>query len=216
MIASGKIVPGPESALFDCVLGLEFSGRRCDTGERVMGMVPFKGIATTVMTHRDFVWSVPDEWSLEEAASVPVIYITAYYALIMRGQLKQGESVLIHSGAGGVGQASINICQSLGCEIFVSVGTDEKRQFLKEKFGIKDDHIVNSRDTGFERHIKTLTKGRGVDVVLNSLTGDKLQVNKPCFPQQLLITIDHFFTRHRFDVLHRMVDFSRLASTTCR
>ena len=159
------------------MLGLEFSGRRQDTGERVMGMVPFKGIATTVLTHKDFVWSVPDEWSLEEAASVPVIYITAYYALIMRGQLKQGESVLIHSGAGGVGQASINICQSLGCDIFVSVGTDKKRQFIKDKFGIEDNHIVNSRKTCFERQIKTFTKGKGVDVVLNSLTGDKLQVS---------------------------------------
>lgn len=176
VIASGKIVPGPESALFDCVIGLEFSGRRQDNGERVMGMVPFKGIATAVLTHQDFVWAVPQEWSLEEAASVPVIYITAYYALIMRGQLKQGDSVLIHSGTGGVGQAAINICQSLGCEIFASVGTEEKRKFLKDKYGFDETHIVNSRDTAFERHIKTITKGRGVDVVLNSLTGDKLQV----------------------------------------
>ncbi len=62
MIASGKIVPGPESCLVDCVLGLEFAGRRRDTGHRVMGMVPFKGIATTLLTHKDYLWEVPDEW----------------------------------------------------------------------------------------------------------------------------------------------------------
>lgn len=176
MLASGKIVPGPESALFDCILGLEFSGRRQDTGQRVMGMVPFKGIATTILTHRDFVWAVPDQWTLEDAATVPVIYITAYYALVMRARLRQSESVLIHSGAGGVGQAAINICQHLQCEIFVTVGTDQKREFIRSKFGIDDQHIGNSRDISFERQIKTITKGRGVDVVLNSLTGDKLQV----------------------------------------
>ncbi|KAI2797208.1 hypothetical protein BLOT_011186 [Blomia tropicalis] len=60
VIASGKIVPGPESCLFDCVLGLEFSGRRRDNGTRVMGMAPFKGIATTLLTHEKFVWPVPD------------------------------------------------------------------------------------------------------------------------------------------------------------
>ena len=176
MIASGKIVPGPESCLFDCVLGLEFSGRRRDNGTRIMGMVPFKGIATTLLTHEKFVWPIPDHWSLMEAATIPVVYITAFYALIIRGQLKRGESVLIHSGAGGVGQAAINICQSYQCTIYVTVGTDSKRKFIIDRFGLDEKHILNSRDTSFERNIKTLTNGRGVDVVLNSLTGDKLQV----------------------------------------
>ncbi|KAI2797161.1 hypothetical protein BLOT_011139 [Blomia tropicalis] len=180
VIASGKIVPGPESCLFDCVLGLEFSGRRRDNGTRIMGMVPFKGIATTLLTHEKFVWPVPDHWSLMEAATIPVVYITAFYALIIRGQLKRGESVLIHSGAGGVGQAAINICQSYQCTIYVTVGTDSKRKFIIDRFGLDEKHILNSRDTSFERNIKTLTNGRGVDVVLNSLTGDKLQASLRC------------------------------------
>lgn len=180
MLASGKLIPGPESSLFDCILGLEFAGRRADTGDRVMGMVPFKGIATTVLTHRDFLWTVPAQWSLEEAASVPVIYITAYYALVMRGRLKKGDTVLIHSGAGGVGQAAINICKHMGCTIFTSVGTDAKRVFLRNKFGLDDQHICNSRDVSFERQVKSGTKGRGVDVVLNSLTGDKLLASFRC------------------------------------
>lgn len=180
VLATGKIIPGPESALFDCMIGLEFSGRRNDTGERIMGMIPFKGIATKITTFEKFVWSVPDEWSLEDAATIPVIYTTAYYSLVMRGHLKLEDTVLIHSAAGGVGQAALNICQHYRCEIFVTVGNDVKRQFLIEKFNIADDHIFSSRDTNFEYKIKLMTKSRGVDVVLNSLTGDKLHASLRC------------------------------------
>jgi fatty acid synthase len=176
VLVSGKIQPGPEGALFDCIIGLEFAGRRSDTGKRVMGMVPFKGIATTLLTYKDYLWDVPDEWTLEDAATVPVVYTTAYYALIMRGCLMEGESVLIHSGAGGVGQAAIFICQSMGCEVYVTVGNEEKREFIKKKFGIDDAHIGNSHDVSFERQFMTVSKGKGIDVVLNSLTEDKLQV----------------------------------------
>lgn len=176
VIATGKIVPGPESALFDSLLGLEYSGRRQDTGERIMGMVPFKGISTRILTYKDFVWPVPDQWTMEDAATVPIVYVTAYYALVMRGQLKEYDSVLIHSAAGGVGQAAINICQAYHCEIFVTVGNEEKRQFIRTKYGIDDEHIMNSRDILFEKTIKTITNGRGVDLVLNSLAGEKLQV----------------------------------------
>ena len=105
----------------DCVLGFEFSGRMLN-GKRVMGLVPFKGLATTVAADPSLLWDVPDEWTLEEAASVPAVYATAYYALIAKGKLKQGERVLIHSGSGGVGQAAITIALSMGCEVFVTVG----------------------------------------------------------------------------------------------
>lgn len=179
MLATGRIQPGPESAIFNCVIGLEFSGRRRDNGKRVMGMVPFKGFATTITSFEDFLWDVPDDWSLEEAASIPVVYSTALYALIVRGQLREGDKVLIHSAAGGVGQAAIRICQDYKCEIFVTVGNQRKRTFLKEEFGIPDDHIFNSRDISFERLIKDRTKGLGVDIVLNSLAEDKLQVKYP-------------------------------------
>ena len=177
MLATGRIQPGPESAIFDCVIGLEFSGRRRDTGKRIMGMVPFKGFATTITSFEDFLWEVPDEWSLAEAATVPVVYTTAYYALIIRGALSQGDKVLIHSAAGGVGQAAIRICQNMNCEIFVTVGNNDKREFIKQEFNIPDENIFNSRDLSFERLIKERTKGLGVDIVLNSLAEDKLQVS---------------------------------------
>lgn len=108
-------------AVQDCVLGMEFSGRLLN-GKRVMGMVSTKGLATVVPADPVFLWDVPDDWTLEEAASVPAVYGTAYYALISRGKLKHGERVLIHSGSGGVGQAAITIALSMGCEVFVTVG----------------------------------------------------------------------------------------------
>ena len=83
----------------ECVLGLEFSGRD-RRGGRVMGLVPARGLATTVRADPEFLWPVPDAWTLEEAASVPVVYATAYYALVVRGRLQDGQSVLIHSGTG--------------------------------------------------------------------------------------------------------------------
>lgn len=108
-------------ALQDCILGLEISGRKLD-GQRVMGVMSHKAMATTVAADPFFLWNVPDKWTLEEAATVPVAYSTAYYALVSRGHLQEGERVLIHSGSGGVGQAAISIALSYGCEIFTTVG----------------------------------------------------------------------------------------------
>ncbi|GBL99478.1 Fatty acid synthase [Araneus ventricosus] len=186
MLASGKLpldaLPG-DLALQDCILGLEFSGR-LENGQRVMGLVPARGLATTVAANPNFMWDVPDDWSLEEASTVPVAYSTAYYALIMRGHLRKGERVLIHSGSGGVGQAAIVIALSLGCEVFTSVGSTEKREFLKKRFNeLQDRNFCNSRDTSFEQHILNATNGEGVDVILNSLAEEKLKATLNCLAQ---------------------------------
>ena len=81
----------------DCILGMEFSGRNSE-GKKVMGLLPAKGLATTVDADKRFLWNVPDTWTLEEAASVPVVYTTVYYALVVRGRIRRGDKVLIHSG----------------------------------------------------------------------------------------------------------------------
>ena len=102
-------------ALQDCILGVEFAGRD-QNKNRVMGMISSKALATTlVIQDLDMVWPIPQHWSMEEASTVPVVYATAYYALIIRGKLRPRESVLIHSGSGGVGQAAISICLSMDC-----------------------------------------------------------------------------------------------------
>ncbi|XP_026499944.2 fatty acid synthase [Vanessa tameamea] len=183
MLATGKLPPDAlpgDLAGQECILGLEFSGRSTD-GKRVMGMVAAKGLATTVMADRGFLWEVPAAWSLEEAATVPVAYATAYYALAVRGRMRRGEAVLVHAGTGGVGQAAIAIALHAGCTVFTTVGTPDKRAFLRSRFpALPDENIGNSRDTSFEQLVQRRTRGRGVDLVLNSLAGDKLLASVRC------------------------------------
>ena len=186
-----------DMGLQDCILGLEFSGRDSN-GNRVMGMTPSKGLATTVvMEDLDFVWPIPDYWSMEEASTVPVVYATAYYALIIRGKLSPKESVLIHSGSGGVGQAAIAICLAMDCQLFITCGSDSKREFLKEEFSPKlsDKNFWTSRDSSFESFVLRETAGRGVDLILNSLAEDKLQASVRC-----LATSGRFLEIGKYDL----------------
>ncbi|NXD41691.1 FAS synthase, partial [Copsychus sechellarum] len=183
MLATGKLspdaIPG-NWALQQCMLGMEFSGRDL-AGRRVMGLLPAKGLATVVDCEKKFLWEVPENWTLEEAASVPVVYATAYYALVVRGGMKKGESILIHSGSGGVGQAAIAIALSMGCRVFATVGSTEKRKYLQARFPQLDaNSFSSSRDTTFEQHILRATNGKGVNLVLNSLAEEKLQASLRC------------------------------------
>ncbi|KAM9371273.1 fatty acid synthase [Phaethornis superciliosus] len=183
MLATGKLspdaIPG-NWVLQQCMLGMEFSGRDM-AGRRVMGLLPAKGLATVVDCEKKFLWEVPKNWTLEEAASVPVVYATAYYALVVRGRMKKGESVLIHSGSGGVGQAAIAIALSMGCRVFTTVGSAEKREYLQARFPQLDaNSFASSRDTAFEQHVLRVTNGKGVNLVLNSLAEEKLQASLRC------------------------------------
>ncbi|XP_073960833.1 fatty acid synthase-like isoform X2 [Choristoneura fumiferana] len=186
MVATGKLSPDSlpgNLAGQECILGLEFSGR-LSSGKRVMGMVAAKGLATTVVADEGFMWDVPAAWSLKEAATVPVAYATAYYALAVRGSMKRGDSVLVHAGAGGVGQAAISIALHAGCTVYTTVGSPAKRAFLRERYPtLPDTHIGNSRDCSFEQLVLKRTCGRGVDMVLNSLAGDQLQASLRCLAE---------------------------------
>nr|CAD7400388.1 unnamed protein product [Timema cristinae] len=183
MTATGKItaeVVAKGRINQDCVQGLEFSGRT-ESGERVMGMVGSRAMSTMVFADKKLLWEIPPMWSLEDAVTIPVVYGTAYFALFMSGRMQKGETVLIHAGSGGVGQAAINIALHHGCTVFTTVGTEEKREFIKTRFPqIDDSHIGNSRDTSFEQLIMLETNGRGVDLVLNSLAEEKLQASVRC------------------------------------
>ncbi|KAL1484913.1 hypothetical protein MTO96_032289, partial [Rhipicephalus appendiculatus] len=183
LLATGKMAPeaAPGKWTFsDCAMGLEFSGRDSQ-GRRVMCMAPSHAIATVAIADQDFTWEVPETWSLKEACTVPTAYSTAYYALIMRGNMRPGETVLVHSGSGGVGQAAITVALSMGCTVYTTVGSTEKREFLKRRFPeLEDRHFASSRDTSFEAHILSETKGKGVNLVLNSLAKDKVQASARC------------------------------------
>ena len=174
LLATATIPIEPQFSYKSSYMGFEFSGYD-EQGNRVMGITHGRGLATSLICEPRFVWNVPDHWTLEEAATVPVVYSTVLYAFHARGHMEPGQSVLIHAGTGGVGQAAISVALNHGCEVFTTVGTPEKREFIKKHFPqIDDDHIGNSRDTSFEAQFMEVTNGGGVDIVLNSLAGDKL------------------------------------------
>lgn len=124
-----------------------------------------------VTTSASLVAPLPTHISLEEAATIPGAFITAYYALMNAGRLRQGERVLIHAAAGGVGLAAVQIAKWVGAEIFATAGSPEKRAFLRSQ-GI--ENVMDSRSLAFADEVMEHTHGKGVDVVLNSLAGEFL------------------------------------------
>ncbi|MGC9382888.1 MDR/SDR family oxidoreductase, partial [Streptomyces sp. MH13] len=138
-------------------------------GDRVLGIVPaaFGPVADT--DHR-YVVRVPDGWSFAEAASVPIVFLTAYYGLVDLAGIVPGESLLVHAGAGGVGMAAIQLARHFGVEVFATA-SEGKWEVLRS-LGLDDAHMASSRSLDFEQRFLTATQGRGVDVVLNSLAGE--------------------------------------------
>ncbi|TGO18312.1 hypothetical protein BPAE_0387g00010 [Botrytis paeoniae] len=164
------------------LLGLEGAGIITSVGK---GAEKFKvGDRVAMLARPTFVNKVqcpiermhlmPPWLSFEDAATIPLVYLTSIYSLFDIGNLKKGQSVLIHSAAGGVGMACIYLARYIGAEIYVTVGSDEKRKFLKDTFGISEDRMFSSRTTDFARKIMTATDGKGTDVIINSLVGELL------------------------------------------
>lgn len=139
-------------------------------GDEVMGIVPY-GFGSHCITARHAIVRKPESLDFEEAAIIPIAFMTAYHCLVDVARLRSGERVLIHAGAGGVGLAAIQIAKSIGAEVFATAGSDTKREYL-DAIGV--DHVMNSRTVEFADQIQTITEGRGIDVVLNSLPGDAI------------------------------------------
>ncbi|MFC5008684.1 SDR family NAD(P)-dependent oxidoreductase, partial [Dactylosporangium cerinum] len=172
--------PGP--------LGLEGAGTVVDVGagvtdvvvgDRVMGLF-VQGLHSVVTTDHRLVVKIPAGWSFTTAASVPVVFLTAYYALIDLAGLRAGESVLIHAASGGVGMAAVQLAEHLGAEIFgtASAGKTETLRAL----GLDGDHVASSRTLDFEQQFLTATQGRGFDVVLNSLAREFVDASLRTLP----------------------------------
>lgn len=144
-----------------------------EIGDRVCVLSP-TAFSTYTRAKAEHVARVPDEVPLSHAAAVPTQFVTAWYAIHSAARMQKGESILIHSAAGGTGQAALQIAQLLGCNVFATVGSEEKKRFLINHYGVSEDHIFYSRNTTFAQGILRLTNGRGIDVIINSLSGDEL------------------------------------------
>ncbi|MBN7809050.1 SDR family NAD(P)-dependent oxidoreductase [Agrobacterium rosae] len=174
----------PEEALEDgfagATIGMEFSGtirsvgdnvQHLHMGDRVMGIGP-DAFSTHVVVSEEGVTRIPENMGLVEAATLPVTFLTAYYALMDLGRLRAGETVLIHGGAGGVGLAALQIAKLTGATVIATAGTDEKRNLLTT---LGADHVFDSRSLEFFNDVMNVTDGAGVDVVINSLFQEAME-----------------------------------------
>lgn len=178
LIALGQVDAsylGSECAGVVNQVGKNFNGVFA-VGDRVSSMVE-GSLRTFTRCHAGAACRIPDNMPFSIAASLPIIFATAYYSLHESAHIQRGESILIHSGAGGLGQACIQLAQLSGAEIYATVGTPEKRRFLETFYNIPADHLFSSRDLAFKDRILEKTRGRGVDVVINSLAGEALRAS---------------------------------------
>nr|WP_052433191.1 type I polyketide synthase [Streptacidiphilus carbonis] len=158
-------------------LGLEGAGIVLETGpgvsdlrpgDKVMGLFP-AAFGPTAVADARLLAPVPADWTLTQAAAAPVVFLTAYHALVDLAGLAKGETVLIHSAAGGVGIAAVQLARHLGAEVF-GTASPSKWQMLRE-LGLREAQLASSRTLDFEDAFRAATGGAGVDVVLDSLAG---------------------------------------------
>lgn len=198
MVAMGLLgVPGPGDAQNQGLpLGCEAAGyvtavgasvlsqHRLSVGDRVAVFAPQAGcFSTEIEVDARLCARIPECLSMSEAAGMPCVFMTVLRGLADKAGLAPGQTVLIHSGAGGVGLAALQVAQHLGvvpANIYATAGSDEKREFLAEQHGLPPGNIFSSRDDSFVDGIMAATRGRGVDVVLNSLSGDLLHASWGC------------------------------------
>ncbi len=138
-----------------------------NVGDKVFGLAP-GCFGKFITTSANFVVQMPEQLSYAEAATIPVTFLTAYYALHTCGKMSAGEKLLVHAAAGGVGMAAIQLAQRAGVEVFGTASTG-KWEFLRS-MGV--NYIMNSRTLDFADEVMAYTNGQGVDLVLNSLTGE--------------------------------------------
>lgn len=163
-------------------LGLEFSGEIVAVGSNVTHLAPGQGVvgfgpasfSDRLVASQHAVAPLPEGVSYAAAATIPTTFFTVYYALKHLARLEPGEKVLIHGAAGGVGIAALQIAQWMGAEIYATVGSEEKRDFLRL---MGEERLYDSRSLTFAEEILEDTLGEGVDVVLNSLAGEAINQN---------------------------------------
>jgi NADPH:quinone reductase-like Zn-dependent oxidoreductase/acyl carrier protein len=170
-------------------IGFEFAGvveavgadvTSVAVGDRVFGCG--RGcFGTRAVTPAGQLAKIPQGMSFDAAATIPLAYLTALYALQELGQIKSGDRVLVHAAAGGVGMAAVQLCRHFGAEVY---GTASPGKWaVLERMGLDGRHIANSRDLSFERQFSSATKGEGVDIVLNALTGEFVDASLRLLPR---------------------------------
>lgn len=165
----------PDAPKLPCVVGYEVAGvvdavggnvRDVTVGTRVFGMPHFGGYTDTLVLPANQVFAMPNAMTFEEAAALPVVYLTAHHMMFYTGNVRPNSSVLIHSAAGGVGLAAIQLAKTRGCQIF-GVASASKHDFIR---AAGCQHPIDAAGSYVEQ-VRALTNGRGVDLVLDPVGG---------------------------------------------
>jgi acyl transferase domain-containing protein/NADPH:quinone reductase-like Zn-dependent oxidoreductase/NADP-dependent 3-hydroxy acid dehydrogenase YdfG/acyl carrier protein len=199
MIAMGVLPPvsneGPIELGWECTGRITAVGAGVETlrpGDEVIAIAPgcFRAF---VITSASLVVPKPARLDFQQGATIPIVFMTTYYALHHLGRMSKGERVLIHAATGGVGLAAIQLAQAVGAEIFATAGSPDKRAYL-QSLGVR--HVYDSRTLAFAEEVLRDTNGEGVDLVLNSLAGEAIPKSI-----SILNTQGRFFELGRTDIL---------------
>lgn len=200
----------------DCAGVVTQAGHESDyrVGDRVTSIV-LGSYQTRARCKAAAARKIPDDMSFASAAALPTPFITAYYSLVKVARIQSQESVLIHSAAGSTGQACVQIAKLYDAIVFATAGTEKKRTFLHQEYGIPKEHIFTSRKPIFAAAVRRMTQGRGVDIIINSLTGEALQTTW----EQCLAPLGRFIEIGKKDIHSSsklsMSTFAKNAMFTC-
>ncbi len=164
------------------ILGLEIAGTvdeigsnvsKWKNGEKVFGLIPGGGYAEYAVIHQDMAMKIPENFSFEKAAAIPEVFLTAYQALVWQGGLQEGETVLVHAGASGVGTAAIQMAKEMGARVFVTA-SKEKHQIC---FELGAEKAIDYKSEDFSEKVLKFTNGYGVDLIIDFVAGPYLNQN---------------------------------------
>ena len=146
-------------------------------GTRVLAYLPHGGMAEEAVAPAGCVIPIPDAMPFDVAAALPVVYGTSYHALVTRAALAEGETLLVHGAAGGVGLSAVEIGKHLGATVIAAASSDEKLALAREHGA---DHLVNYSTEDLRERVKALTDGRGADVIYDPVGGDIFDASMRC------------------------------------
>jgi NADPH2:quinone reductase len=146
-------------------------------GDRVSALLEYGGFASTVAVPTARVFPMPERMSFEEAAALGLVYQTSYVGLVHRANLQQGETLLVHAAAGGVGLSAVQIGVALGARVIGTAGTPAKLDLVKKNGA---DAVINYRDEDWVARVQELTEGRGADVIYDPVGGDTFDLSTKC------------------------------------
>ncbi|RZB84952.1 fatty acid synthase, partial [Asbolus verrucosus] len=173
----------PEAEKVNELGNVDYSGVT-NNGQKVMGLARLDKDICKLVPDSILCWDVPEDWTIEDAATIPHAYACAYYCLFEKANLKPGETVLIHAGCTAIGLAAISIASYHGCTVYTTVSTEWQKSFLKKQFNcLKDHNILSSDSTNFEPMLLMATSGVGAHVIINNLSGSLLQSSVGCLAE---------------------------------